>query len=98
MNREDALEAIKWSLGKGKEECGFQPLIREASDACTQQVTCSRPHRETDGAESSLLILGPGLFPNLMLPKRFHPGLLQLWQNQLHIPLKQEAFWITCGG
>lgn len=47
MNREDALEAIKWSLGKGKEECGFQPLMREASDACTQQVTCSRPHGET---------------------------------------------------
>ena len=31
---------------------------------------------DRDGAESSLLILGPGLFPNLMLPKRFHPDLL----------------------
>lgn len=69
MNREDALEATKWSLGKGKEECGFQPLMREASEACTGQVTCSRPHRETVMEQSpGLLILGPELFPNLMLP------------------------------
>lgn len=69
MNREDALKAVKWSLCKGKVKCCFQHLMKEVAEAYTQEVTSPRSHRETVEEQSpGLLILGPELFPNLMLP------------------------------